>query len=427
MFKFEWYLSVIPIIILLLAVLFYLGYTSGSHWTGFGNYGLPKKESQRAKTLWDWLQLLIISATLTLVVIWFNYQQNQTNLSSSEQQYQHNLIIAHIQQQDTILSDYFSDMSSLLLNKDVNLHDSQKGSVIRNIARARTLLALRRLDQDIKSDLNRKGNLLQFLYEAGLISKNRPKLDPIINLNQADLNGINLSNAKLDGIDLSGANMSNAQLKNVSLNGADLSGVDLSNADISAAILEGTTLKNANLSHTNFSYADLSHTDLSYTNIKNAIMYVTIFNSATLDYANLNNANLSYANLSAASMFLTDLGSADLSHAILLKAELRHAVLIFTNLNHANLSYSNLDRADLSNSDFSYANLSHACLYGVGANRYTNLSDANFSYTYLTASDIIKKDVAPIERNTQFDYATLKGNGPDICVSNTWYNNSPTT
>jgi uncharacterized protein YjbI with pentapeptide repeats len=55
---------------------------------------------------------------------------------------------------------------------------------------------------------NRKGVLLQFLHEAGLITKNKT----IIDLRRGDLREADLSGVDLSGADLSGANLSGALL-----------------------------------------------------------------------------------------------------------------------------------------------------------------------------------------------------------------------
>ena len=83
---------------------------------------------------------------------------------------------------------------------------------VRNVARARTLTALRGLDPD------RKGFLLRFLYEAGPISVE----NPIIDLSDASLNGANLNgSADLSRAYLSGAIVTTEQLDQAqSLKGA---------------------------------------------------------------------------------------------------------------------------------------------------------------------------------------------------------------
>ena len=430
-----WYFSIIPLI----PVLLYLGYTWGSNWTGFGNYTYPKAmkddESRKAKTLWDWLQLLIISAVITIGGYWFSAQQNQANLQ-----------IADNQQQATILSTYIGDMSNLLFNNKVNLQDSKPGDEIRVVARAKTLLALRSLEPA------HKGNLVQFLYEANLISKKRP----IIDLGLADLHSIDLSKEQLDGIELKGANLSGAHLENTSLNGADLSGADLSGADLSDAKLDCvltkmsiltkkgvvtkksiittmdcTNLVEAKLVYANLSYTNLSHAILMHTNFENATMSYTILNSAKLDYADLSDAYLSNANLSNSSMILANLGSANLQHAILRNTDLHHADLNRANLSNANLRKDNLDGVDFNHADLSNANLSYTCLFSADLS-YTKLSNTDMSNAYFVAVHInngrilnfaqassVLQEKSPIIVKT-FG-SIMKKNGINICEIQKFY------
>jgi hypothetical protein len=64
-------LSVLLALLVLLAGLIVWGWSGNAPaWTGFG--GEP------AKTLWDWLQLLIVPAVLALGALWFNYTQKNT-------------------------------------------------------------------------------------------------------------------------------------------------------------------------------------------------------------------------------------------------------------------------------------------------------------------------------------------------------------
>ncbi len=81
---------------------------------------------------------------------------------------------------ETALQTYFDKMTELLLKE--NLRKSKVESEVRAVARTRTLTVLRRLDKD------RKGALIQFLYEAGLIDKN----NRVIDLSRADLSGADL-------------------------------------------------------------------------------------------------------------------------------------------------------------------------------------------------------------------------------------------
>ena len=53
------------------------GYFFNWTWTGFGPYTPPTSDFQREKTLYDWLQLLIIPAALAFGVLWFSHLQQQ--------------------------------------------------------------------------------------------------------------------------------------------------------------------------------------------------------------------------------------------------------------------------------------------------------------------------------------------------------------
>src|SRR5215208_4802762 len=102
---------------------------------------------------------------------------------------------------------------------------------------ARTLTVLPRLDGD------RKGIVVQFLYESGLILRVRRVLD----LRGADLIGANLRGAVLLGLNLSGASLKGANLSWATLGVADLSDANLEGAELYLATLEKADLRSADL------------------------------------------------------------------------------------------------------------------------------------------------------------------------------------
>lgn len=101
----------------------------------------------RGKTLWDLLGLLIVPLFIAGATLVFSISE----LRREEQRVQ-----------DTILRSYMQDMTELLLDKW--LVRSEFHAPIRKIARSSTIATVRQLDG------NRKGILLQFLYESNLIS-----------------------------------------------------------------------------------------------------------------------------------------------------------------------------------------------------------------------------------------------------------------
>lgn len=203
------------------------------------------------KTLWDWIQLLIIPLVIAGVGYAFTFQQHQTDIQ-----------IAAAQQQQTTLDNYLDKMSELLLNAKLN--DPSSGSEIRVVAQARTLAVLRRLDS------NGIQIVLYFLNESNLILKDQP----IVHLNTLNLSGDNLSSIRLPlsnlaGIDLSSTNLNGAYLFASNLSNANLSNTDLSNANLSESDLSGAILSGANLNGTNLSKADLNRTDIIQQQLNN--------------------------------------------------------------------------------------------------------------------------------------------------------------
>jgi hypothetical protein len=179
-------------------------------WTGF-----------QRKTVWDWLQLLIVPIVLSLITLAFAWQQDARQNDIEDRRAQAERELAEQRAQDEALQAYFDQMNTLLLEH--NLRHSEEDSGVRTLARARTLTVLGRLDSE------RNSAILQFLREAQLISVSGT--DPVVRLSES-----NLSGAELHGANLSKANLSKAYLNKA---------VGLTDEQIAAAeSLEGATMPN---------------------------------------------------------------------------------------------------------------------------------------------------------------------------------------
>jgi hypothetical protein len=128
------------------------------------------------KTLWDWLKLLIVPAVIAAGAAWFNQQQRKRELE-----------IADSRAQDEALQAYLGEMSELLLEKKVR--KSGADSEERSLARAQTLTTLTRVGPE------RKGSVVRFLYEIGLISMD----SSIIASSRANLKGADLRGGTCSG------------------------------------------------------------------------------------------------------------------------------------------------------------------------------------------------------------------------------------
>jgi uncharacterized protein YjbI with pentapeptide repeats len=265
-------------------------------WTGF-----------QGKTVWDFLQLLIVPLMLVAIGLVFSLQQDARQNSLEVDRARTERELAEQRAQDEALQAYLNQMSSLLLEKD--LRTSKEDSEVRTLARARTLTVLERLDPD------RKTAVLQFLIEAELVQSVEGGRGPIIALTSANLSDVNLSLVNLSGADLSEADLSNtnlfsADLRDANLFIADLKDANLHKADLRDAYLNTTDLRNAYLFST-----DLSNTILNRARLSDAIMINANLSDASLYRADLSNTNLEGVDLSAVNLNNANLSDANLSGA----------------------------------------------------------------------------------------------------------------
>jgi uncharacterized protein YjbI with pentapeptide repeats len=282
----------------------------------------------RGKTLWDWADLLIVPAVVAGGVFLLDKSQRDREQAAEgarrereqeveESRREREMNAENRRTMDTALQAYLDQMSHLLLEK--GLRGSEEDDDVRMLARARTLTVLTQLDPD------RKGSVLRFLYEAGLISKS----DPIIKLSgisilgsisgAADLSGVDLAFVYMGDADLSGTRMTEADLAFCQLPGADLREADLSNSKLSNGDFSGDDFRHTVLSETTFDEAILEGADL-----RDVQLWGNDLTGANLSKADLRGAELSGAHVA---LILGDAADGDFGDAILTGADLSRANL----------------------------------------------------------------------------------------------------
>lgn len=266
--------------------------------------GFLNRPRTGGKSFWDWLNLiglLLIPLVVGAATIGFGLLQ----LDLANIQHQQDQQRALDQQQATILQTYIDNIQDLLLNHhllEANEYDpSNPYYDVATLARARTLTALQGLDPE------RKGLLVEFLYEAKLIGfqdNNNKTHYPVIILYQADLRDAYFRDAYLSG----------AYLYSAYLSGAYLTWADLSSANLRCAIFNNAHLNNAKLDGAHLDTCSIPQpgivpyhlgADLRGADLRGATLRGADLNGATLVGANLIGADLSSANL-----YGTDLSSA---------------------------------------------------------------------------------------------------------------------
>jgi uncharacterized protein YjbI with pentapeptide repeats len=167
-----------------------------------------------------------------------------------------------------------------LLDKDRPLRQPKANCEARTAAQVGTLTTLERIQNPDK-----KGIIVKFLWGCRLLEKQ----DTVVILEEANLEGADLGEAKLIGANLrkvhlgplgpdlrrtksERAKLGGAQLFDADLSGADLRKVLLRGADLSGAKLAGANLEEADMSNANLEEAVLSNANLRGANLKGAIM-----------------------------------------------------------------------------------------------------------------------------------------------------------
>jgi hypothetical protein len=294
---------------LALAATFVLfAYRRGWTWTGF-----KSPEGTGGKTLWDWLELLVIPVALAGVAFGLNAWQSDRDQRHEDERAARALLreqrtaererrAATDDRREAVLQGYLREISGLMLHED--LLRSRRSEGVRVVARTATLTALRRLDSA------RKTTVVRFLAEAGLIREPSPKVP----LYGADLRGIvfgggsdfaDFRGALLDGADFGGGilmemRFDGASLRRAHFDHSDISGATFADAHASYASFRGTA------AGIDFGNADLRHADFADANFAGAR-----FDGACVSYARFVRADMHGTRFDAEGEHI-DLSGADL-------------------------------------------------------------------------------------------------------------------
>ncbi len=169
---------------------------------------------------------------MRIPIVLFQFQQQQQKQTEERANVEQEIAATNLREE--ALRDYIDKIAELLIDKELKVllkklsqgeitEDDPKLDASLDVARARTLSILRRLDRDGE----RKSSVVRFLIDAELINL---KL-----LKDANLSKANLSFANLSGTGLSGANLEKANLEKVNLKGANLSEANLKGVNLKGA------------------------------------------------------------------------------------------------------------------------------------------------------------------------------------------------
>jgi uncharacterized protein YjbI with pentapeptide repeats len=313
-----------------LGIFIWAGYTQNWGWTGFSGYpGMPASgmnntlpiAAQRERTLWDWLELIVVP--LSLVVVAALLRDREIHREAREKDLERQA--RRERYREDALQMYFRNLATLILKFNlVPTNNKPPTSSVVKLAQLQTITILRRMTDEDGTDISRINVIMAFLRDAGLLSGEAGLLIKA-NLSQANLQKANLSQANLQEANLSQANLQEANLSQANLQKANLSQASLQKAKLLQSRMENVQLAKANLENADLLQAVLEKANLS---------------SAKLMSANLVNVKLQGAHLVNAILKEADLSSADLEGVNLVGANLCGAKLRNSNLRNTKISLS---------------------------------------------------------------------------------------
>lgn len=316
-------LAVLALLTVIVVIVVGYGYTHS--WTGFSENRQPmnraKEDLWRAKTLWDWLQLLIVPVVLAVIAFLFSWAEKRNDRLITQQRTEEDKGIARRRTQDATLQSYLDQVAQLLLHKeDGKVSKAHLEDDVRAVIRARTLTVLDglvetsniNLDQDQphfrRKSLDRKRSLLQFLYEADLIDRKEPVIDLRgANLRDAYLREVTIHDACLRKVDLGCADLGYTDLKGVNLSEANLGKAQLNDAKLQGVNFEKANVNDANFVSEAWEKDNTRTTDLTKAVLDEAHLMGSDLRGTTLVEASINNTNLAKVDLRGASVTVEQL------------------------------------------------------------------------------------------------------------------------
>lgn len=265
--KIKTLLVLIALVLLSIVLIWAIWADRSPFWTGFGRRPIDLNE-QPTKTLWDWMEILIVPAVLGIGLYILNQSARASEREIAEKNRAEDEAIAEDNRNQATLEAYFDRMTELILDEDILIFNESENDdrkkLVRTIGITRTITVLRILDAV------RVKAVFEFIEDAGLKEIISFKGANLRGVNWAEsflfdtnLAGVRLRNANLQRIHLTGSNLQRAGMRYVNLQDARLKRTSLQRADLRHANLKGAVLRGADLQDTNFEHANLAGADLS--------------------------------------------------------------------------------------------------------------------------------------------------------------------
>jgi uncharacterized protein YjbI with pentapeptide repeats len=352
-------LAILPILISVFAPLF-------PSWTGFSPDDIPKNTTvtpvviyQLEKTLWDWLQLLLVPIILAFGGFWLSRTENRYSLELQERREEEIREIEDKRAKESVLQSYLDQMTKLLLEHKLVETDEQ--AIVRKIARAWTISAFESLDGKGRSIVFR------FLYESGLLTYSHNS-GPILEMNGVSLSemftymnnfsNINLRRSQITDSYLAEINMSKSVLTDMLFSDTRLEMCDFEDSDFTDSDLGGNLIIECNFRSTRLFKAFMTDTSIRSSDFEGAILTELTAPRITVNETNMKGVNFHKADIEDGSFIETNLESTDFSQSKAIRVNFSGSNLKLAIFKGADVQGAVFYNAILDGADFRFSNIS---------------------------------------------------------------------
>src|SRR5574341_715872 len=245
-----------------------LTYGYAAEWTGFGATTDSTGEAVPPKTLWDWMELLIIPASIGGGIALYNSWRQQLDRKLESER-----------ARDNALQAYLDDISQLIREEKLGAWPAEGEDPAAADRRAQIRLLAQAYTDTIftvlKDDRLRRQTTARFLAQAVLTE------DYGIQITGKDMSRASLAATKLHGADLTGANLRGAILTGANLQGAILVTATLESANAAKANLQMAYLRSADFRGADLTGAHLRGADLGAARLEGARLGLEVFDTSS--------------------------------------------------------------------------------------------------------------------------------------------------
>lgn len=284
-----------------------------------GNYIIIHQQS---KTLWDWLQLLLVPIILILGGFWLNRSESRHSLEMQKSINDTNLSIEKERFEDGILNSYINDIAQMIINSDTAKLRTNR---IMAVYKIKTLTTLNRLNSE------RRNYLIQFLVDSKMLNY----WDFLSDFKNIHVSGIFFNDVSFDDFKFIGSSISSSRFFSCSIQSSKSS-----HSDFTSSMFNDMKINIFDISSSKFIQSSLVKVIFSECKIKDSKFY-----GSKIQHSSLGNSTIESSDLSCSTISNTNFSDTKFYCCDFIRSSIKDSSFIdvdFWNVNFSNTELINV-------------------------------------------------------------------------------------